>query len=242
MNFVEKLMLAGLGLVLANSAKDTYQMQRTVDRPVTDLYTDLSTSRHLPGRTRVVYGKSGVVSQVVVAGDGKEAVSWQIMNSGEVVSRFSAKLIPVGGNKSRIEWEEEDITDEKARKIAEEDETSDAIDLLEGVIKEQISAARDNRPFDEAAMEAKAKGAGFEFPKPGELARKEEIKRGQGKAPHDATAQAAAEQAASEAANASADASNTAEPAIGQTAQAGDARWMALTPFRPGHSGLCRDR
>ncbi len=242
MNFVEKLMLAGLGLVLANSAKETYQMQRTIDRPTVELYTDLATSRHLPGRKRTVYGKSGVVSQVLVTGDGKESVSWEIVNSGEVVSRFSAKLIPVGANKSRIEWDEEEITDEKAKQIAEEDETSSAIDLLEGVIKEQISAARNNRPFDEAGMEAKAKGAGFTFPEPGALARKAEIERGQGKAAPNAKAQAAATQAAGDAANASDAGSNetVADPA--QLAQVGTARWMTIRPFRPGHSGPCRDR
>ncbi len=242
MNFVEKLMLAGLGLVLANSAKDTYEMQRTIDRPAVELYTDLATSRHLPGRKRTVYGKSGVVSQVLVTGDGRESVSWEIMNSGEVVSRFSAKLIPVGTNKSRIEWDEEDITDEKAKQIAEEDETSSAIDLLEGVIKEQISAARDNRPFDEAGMDAKAKGAGFTFPEPGALARKAEIERGQGKAARDVQAHAASTQAAGDASNASDAGSNEAAPAPTQTTQAEPERWMTIKSFRPGRSGPCRDR
>lgn len=242
MNFVEKLMLAGLGLVLANSAKETYQMQRTIDRPTVELYTDLATSRHLPGRKRTVYGKSGVVSQVLVTGDGKESVSWEIVNSGEVVSRFSAKLIPVGANKSRIEWDEEEITDEKAKQIAEEDETSSAIDLLEGVIKEQISAARNNRPFDEAGIEAKAKGAGFTFPEPGALARKTEIERGQGKAAPNAKAQAAATQAAEDAANASDTGLNESAADVPQMAQADPARWMTIRPFRPGHSGPCRDR
>ncbi|HMT44159.1 MAG TPA: hypothetical protein PKA59_06370 [Chakrabartia sp.] len=232
MNIVEKMMLAGLGLVLANSAKETYLMQRTIERPAHDLYSDLATSRHLPGRTRTVYGKSGAITQVLVSGDGRESVSWQIMHSGEVVSRFSAKLVPVDGARSRIEWDEEEVDDAKAKALADEPETATAVDLLEDVIKEQLSATREGRPFDEAAMDEKARGVGLTFPDPGKLAQKEEAKareaarHPQAKPPEGQNAQ---------------DIAALAPDAQGKTGQPqAPQHWVVLAPLKPGRSGACR--